>query len=181
MQPQPQIEINDTFEWYKTSLKEVSVVLIPQKPTCACRPKQHFRHSKLLCSIKSEGHDTVRHNTGHRRASRGGRIIEFRDEVAKGRQAVLGGGFTDRSGGLGDISIAWWEAIWDSLKAKIREAIKIVGAFRPEQTLVVVLSVDKSDEKASVVKQFCHLQQWVYMALRWVWDAHSMRFIRSCD
>ena len=86
---------------------------------------------------------------------------------------------SDRSGALGDISITWWEAIWDRFKAKIREAIKRVGASRPEQTLMAVLSVDKSDEKASVVKQFCHLQQWVYMALRWVWDTQSMRFTRS--
>ena len=169
------------FEWYKTSLNEVSVVPTPQKPTCTCCPKQHFRHSKLLCSIKSEGHDTISHNTGHRRARRGGRIIELRDEVAKGSQAVLGDGITDWSHVLDEISITWWEAIWDRLKTKIWDAIKIVGALRPEQTPVVVLSVDKSDEKTSVVKQFCYLQWWVYMALRWIWDAHSMWFIRSSD
>ncbi len=64
----------------------------------------------------------------------------------------------ERSHVLDEINITWWEAIWDRLKTKIWDAIKIVGALRPEQMLVVVLSVDKSDEKTSVVKQFCYLQ-----------------------
>ena len=143
------------MEWYEASSNKVSVVPIPEKATCACRPKHHFRHSELLGSIKSEGHDTIRHNTAHRWARRVGRIIELSDEGAKGSQAVLGGGNTERGDVLGGVSITWWEAIWDGLKAKVREAIKRVGASGPEQTLMVVLGVDKRDEKAFVVKQFC--------------------------
>ena len=127
---------------------------IPQKPTGTRRPKQQFRHSELFGSIDGERHNTIRDNTGHRRAKRVRRIIELIDEMAKRSQAVFGGGCTERGDVLGGMSIAGWETIWDGLKSKVREAVKRVGAPRPLQTLMVVFGVDKSDEKASVVKYF---------------------------
>ena len=127
---------------------------IPEKPTGARRPKQHFRHSELFGSIDGERHNTIRDNTSHRWAKRVRRIIELIDEMAKGSQAVFGDGCTERGDVLGGISIAEWEAIWDGLISKVREAVKRVGAPRPQQTLMVVFGVDKSDEKASVVKYF---------------------------
>lgn len=138
-------------------MNEVSVVPIPKKPTCAGRPEQHFRHSKLLGGFKSESHDPVGQNTGHRRARRGRRVVELSDEFAKGSQEIVGDGYTERRDVLGGISITWWEAIWDGLKPKVREAIERVGASGPEQTHMVVFGVDKGDEKASAVKYFCQL------------------------
>lgn len=133
-------------------MNEVSVVSIPKKPTCAGRPEHHFGESKLVGGVEGESHDTVGDNTGHRWGWRGRRIVELSNEIAKGSEAGVGGRCTERRDVLGGISIAWWEAVRDGLKQKVREAIQRVGASGPEQTLMVVFGVDEGDEEASVVK-----------------------------
>jgi hypothetical protein len=54
------------------------------------------------------------------------------------------------------------------------EAVERVGTSGFEDAFMIELSVDKCDMKASVVKDFGHLEHGVYVALSWEGDTNCM-------
>lgn len=46
-----------------------------------------------------------------------------------------------------------------------------------EEAIVVEDGVDKGDVEAMEMEEFCEFEHGVYVALCWVWDAHSVWFL----
>ncbi|KAI8026810.1 hypothetical protein LOK49_LG02G02950 [Camellia lanceoleosa] len=122
-----------------------------QEATSTSSPKHHIGDAKFFTSLESEGHDTVQHNTCHRRHIR---VVKFVEKLAEWDWTVLFGGLTQQNVLLGGvISSIGWEAIGDGFKGEVRQANKRSGASGLEQAFVVVLSVDKGYVEAFGVKK----------------------------
>ncbi|GLT63353.1 hypothetical protein SLA2020_359260 [Shorea laevis] len=62
---------------------------IAQEAAGAWCPEKHVWNSKFFSSVKSEGHDTVRDDTRHRRCIGGGSVVKFGEKIAKWDEAIF--------------------------------------------------------------------------------------------
>ena len=82
----------------------------------------------------------------------GSRFIDGSHKLKKWLQTSLAGGITERRDVLRGIGVRRRKTVGDGDVAKVRKAVESIGTPGSEETPVVVLSVDKSDEEAFRVK-----------------------------